>query len=197
MVTRKHLFGCRGGQKVLFSRNVKPGVFGLGIAPKKIFIAYPTQFVFLTTILDLELWSRSWLICAEKPHNGGVDIRNYMKIYFNIFVFFIVGTTSIFVSYCLLVLPWWYLGWLCCCHYYCCFIYLLTYLFIYLFILFVCVFYLFIHLLVYFFDYSYLCCCCCCCCHRCHCFCCWCHCCFFVCLVIGDANIMLTFPILV
>ena len=34
--------------KVLFSRNIKPGMFGLGIAPKEIFLAYSTQFVFST-----------------------------------------------------------------------------------------------------------------------------------------------------
>ena len=32
----------------MFSRNVKPGMFGLGIAPKEIFLAYSTQFVFST-----------------------------------------------------------------------------------------------------------------------------------------------------
>ena len=33
--------------KVLFSRNVKPGMSGLGIALKETFLAYSTQFVFL------------------------------------------------------------------------------------------------------------------------------------------------------
>ena len=37
-----------GEGKALFSRNVKPGMFGLGIAPKEIFLVYSTQFVFLT-----------------------------------------------------------------------------------------------------------------------------------------------------
>ena len=32
--------------KVLFSRNAKPGMFGLGIALKETFLAYSTQFVF-------------------------------------------------------------------------------------------------------------------------------------------------------
>ena len=36
-----------GEGKVLFSRNVKPGVSGLGIAPKETFLAYSTQFVLL------------------------------------------------------------------------------------------------------------------------------------------------------
>ena len=31
----------------MFSRNVKSGMFGLGIAPKETFLAYSTQFVFL------------------------------------------------------------------------------------------------------------------------------------------------------
>ena len=33
--------------KVLFSRNVKPWMFGLGIVPKETFLMYSTQFVFL------------------------------------------------------------------------------------------------------------------------------------------------------
>ena len=48
MVAPKHLFGCWGGQKVLFSINIKPGMFGLGIAAKEVFLGCPTQFVFLT-----------------------------------------------------------------------------------------------------------------------------------------------------
>ena len=52
-VARKNLFGCREGQKVLFSRNVKPGMFRLGIALKEIFLAYSTHFVFLTIRLVL------------------------------------------------------------------------------------------------------------------------------------------------
>ena len=34
-------------RKVLFSRNVKPGMFGLGIVQKETFLAYSTQLVFL------------------------------------------------------------------------------------------------------------------------------------------------------
>ena len=40
-----------GKGKVLFSRNAKPGMFGLGIVLKEIFIAYSTQFVFLAVRL--------------------------------------------------------------------------------------------------------------------------------------------------
>ena len=48
MVAPKPLFGCWGGQKVLFSRNIKPGMFGLGIAAKEVFPGYSIRFVFLT-----------------------------------------------------------------------------------------------------------------------------------------------------
>ena len=48
MVARKHLFGCPGGQKILFSTNVKPGMFGLGLVPKEVFLGYSTQSFFLT-----------------------------------------------------------------------------------------------------------------------------------------------------
>ena len=33
--------------KMLFSRNIKPGMLGLGIASKKTFLSYSTQFVLL------------------------------------------------------------------------------------------------------------------------------------------------------
>ena len=35
----------------MFSINVKPGMLGLGIVPKEIFLAYSTQLVFSTIIL--------------------------------------------------------------------------------------------------------------------------------------------------
>ena len=39
-----------GEGKILFSRNVKPEMFGLGIAPRETFLVYSTQFVFLIII---------------------------------------------------------------------------------------------------------------------------------------------------
>ena len=35
----------------MFSRNIKPGILGLGIASKEIFLVYSTQFVFSTVRL--------------------------------------------------------------------------------------------------------------------------------------------------
>ena len=46
MDRKQLLFGCRE-RKVLFIRNGKPGMFGLGIALKENFCAYSVQFVFL------------------------------------------------------------------------------------------------------------------------------------------------------
>ena len=37
-----------GQGKALFSRNVKPGIFRLGMVPKENFLVYSTQFVLLT-----------------------------------------------------------------------------------------------------------------------------------------------------
>ena len=36
-----------GERKVLFSRNIEPGMFGLGIVLKETFLVYSTEFVFL------------------------------------------------------------------------------------------------------------------------------------------------------
>ena len=41
-------YSALGEGKVLFSKNVKPGMFGLVITPKEIFPVYSTEFVFLT-----------------------------------------------------------------------------------------------------------------------------------------------------
>ena len=31
----------------MFSKIAEPGMFGLGMVPKEVFLAYPTQFIFL------------------------------------------------------------------------------------------------------------------------------------------------------
>ena len=105
-------------------------------------------------------------MCEKSPITGEwIYGITWKHVYFNIFVLFIVDTTSkintkISVSYCLLFLSWWLLLWLCCCHYYhcccCCF-----YLCFYLFILFIHSFiYLFIYLIFYLFiclfTYSFI-----------------------------------------
>ena len=36
-----------GERKVLFSTIAKPGIFGLGMAPKENFLVYSIQFIFL------------------------------------------------------------------------------------------------------------------------------------------------------
>ena len=66
--------------KVLFSRNVKPGMFGLGIVPKETFLMYSTQFVFLIIRLvpgNVVLVAID--ICGKSPITGGLDIWNYVK----------------------------------------------------------------------------------------------------------------------
>ena len=66
--------------KVLFSRNVKPWMFGLGIAPKETFLMYSTQFVFLIIRLvpgNVVLVAID--MCGKSPITGGLDIWNYVK----------------------------------------------------------------------------------------------------------------------
>ena len=128
MVPRKHLFGCRGGE-VLFSRNVKLGMLGLGIAPQEIFLAYSTQFVFFT----IRLVPGNVVMVAIDMCGKNAITREWIygitckHVYFNIFVFFIVDTTLILklvfpAAYCF-CLDGHLGGWLCCCHYcYCCYL---------------------------------------------------------------------------
>ena len=71
-------------------------MFGLGIVPKKIFLAYSTQYLFNNKTCTWKRGHVRHLYMQKKPHHGGVDICNYVKTcYFNIFVLFIVDTTSI------------------------------------------------------------------------------------------------------
>ena len=82
----------------MFSRNVKPGMFGLGIVPKEVFLAYPNQFVFLT----IRLVPGSIFMVAIDTHRKssitGEWIYGINIGYFDIFVLFVVVPTSIFVS---------------------------------------------------------------------------------------------------
>ena len=121
------------------------------------------------------MWSWSPLACAEKTQSRGSGYMCILKhVYFNIFVHFIVDTTSILklvfpTAYCFCLgghlggcvfLPYRCCCWSCwCCFYLFCFF----------------IFYLFIYLSFCFDRYSHLCCRCC---HRYCCWrrvCCWCH----------------------
>ena len=81
--------------KVFLKRNIKLGMFRLGIAQKEIFLAYSTQFLFsiirfvpgyvLTFAIDMcekSPITRDWMYAITWKH-----------VYFNIFVLFIVDTT--------------------------------------------------------------------------------------------------------
>ena len=77
----------------MFSRNVKSGMFGLGIMPKEIFLAYSTQFIFSTIRLT---WLWSPFTYAEKAPSGRSQYMElFENVYFSIFVLFIVDTISI------------------------------------------------------------------------------------------------------
>ena len=58
-------------EKVLFSRNVKPGMLGLGIAPKEILLAYSTQFVFSTIrLVPGSMIMVAIDMCGKSPFKG-------------------------------------------------------------------------------------------------------------------------------
>ena len=57
--------------KVLFSRNFKPGMFGLGIAPKETFLAYSTQFMFsIIRLVPGNVVIVSTDMCGKSPITG-------------------------------------------------------------------------------------------------------------------------------
>ena len=81
----------------MFSRNVKPGMFRLGIAPKETFLTYSTQFVFLIirfvsgnvvmVVIDM---------CGKRPiKREWIYGITWNHVYFNISVHFIVDTMFI------------------------------------------------------------------------------------------------------
>ena len=92
-----------GEGKVLPNRNVKPGVFGLGMVLKEIHLAYSTWFLFREYDLYLQTGSWSPLICTEKAFGSGymglheciyfiifvyhVNIKVFHFIYFSLFLF--------------------------------------------------------------------------------------------------------------
>ena len=83
--------------KALFSRNVKPGIFGLSIAPKEIFLVYTTQFVFLTIrLVPGNVVMVAIDMCGKSPITGEwIYGITWKHVYFNISVLFIADTTSI------------------------------------------------------------------------------------------------------
>ena len=131
--------------KALFSRNVKPGIFGLSIAPKEIFLVYTTQFVFLTIrLVPGNVVMVAIDMCGKSPITGEwIYGITWKHVYFNISVLFIADTTSIlklvfpatncFLLPLLLLLLLLFL-------FICLFIYFVFCLFIHLFCFFVCLF---------------------------------------------------------
>ena len=113
-----------GEGKVLFSRNVKPGVSGLGIARKETFLAYSTQFVLL-----IIRFVPGNVVVAAIDMCGKITITGdwiygitWIHVYFNISVHFIVDTMiilkSVFLNYFLFESGQ-SLEWLYCCYNYC------------------------------------------------------------------------------
>ena len=72
-------------------------MFGLGIAPKEIFLAYSTQFVFLTIrLVPGNVVMVAIDMCGKSPITGEwIYGITWKHVYFNISVVFIVHTTSI------------------------------------------------------------------------------------------------------
>ena len=72
-------------------------MFGLGIAPKEIFLAYSTQFVFSTIrLVPGNVVMVAIDMCGKSPITGEwIYGITWKHVYFNIFVLFIVDTTSI------------------------------------------------------------------------------------------------------
>ena len=76
--------------KVMFSKNVKPGMFGLGLVPKN-FLPYSTQFVFLMIrLVPGNVVMVTTDMCGKSPITGSgyMELRENMCMYFNICSFY-------------------------------------------------------------------------------------------------------------
>ena len=66
--------------KVFSGGNVNPGMFGLGVEPKEIFLAYSIQFVFLTIrLVPGNVVMVTTDMRGKSPITGGVNIWNNVK----------------------------------------------------------------------------------------------------------------------
>ena len=65
----------------MFSTTAEPGMVGLGMVPKEVFLAYSTQFIFLIIrLVPGNVVMVAIDMCGKSPITGeGVDIWNYMK----------------------------------------------------------------------------------------------------------------------
>ena len=173
-------------------------MFGLGIARKEIFLAYSIQFVFSTIrVVPGNVVMVAIDMCGKSRITGEwICGITWKHAYFNIFVLFIVGTTSILKLMCPTVYCFYLDGYfggyvaviivtaVVVFNYL--FICLFIYLFIYLFVdwlIYLLIDWL-MHLFIYYFFcrfgcYSYFCCRCC---HFYSCFCCWSHC-YLLCVI--------------
>ena len=71
-------------------------MFGLGIVPKEMFLAYSTQFVFFKIrLVPGNVVMVTIGMCGKNPITGEWIHVYSEHVYFNIFVHFIVDTTSI------------------------------------------------------------------------------------------------------
>ena len=83
--------------KVLYSRNVKPQLFNLGITSKESFLAYSTQIVSMTlrlvpgnvVMVAIDMYRKSLIT------DQGIYWITWQHVYFNLSVLFIVDTISI------------------------------------------------------------------------------------------------------
>ena len=143
-------------------------MFGLGIAPKEIFLAYSTQFVFSTIrLVPGNVVMVAIDMCGKSPITGEwIYGITWKHVYFNIFSLFTVDTTSILK----LVFP--------TIDFPTIFVLIVTFVPVLLpLLLLLLLLFLYIYFFIYYFFcrfdcYSYFCCCSC---HRYCCFCCWSH----------------------
>ena len=96
-----------GQGKALFSRNVKPGIFRLGMVPKENFLVYSTQFVLLTIrLVTGNVMMVAIDICGKSAiTREWIYGTTWKHVYFNIYILFIVDNTSILklvfpITYC-------------------------------------------------------------------------------------------------
>ena len=83
-----------GEGKVLFSTIAEPGMFGLGMVPKEVFLAYSTQFIFLIIrLVPGNVVMVAIDMCGKSPITGewiyGITWKHVLAFMFFVYYLFV------------------------------------------------------------------------------------------------------------
>ena len=80
----------------MFSTIAKPGMFGLGMVPKEVFLTYSTQFTLLRRFLPGKVVMVAFAMCGKSPITGewiyGITRKHVLPFMFFVYYLFVCLT---------------------------------------------------------------------------------------------------------